>query len=268
MGQTIGKKKKSKHGEQFRKPHKKQLKAVVTRGIKRVAESVLNGKYDISNKDILKKYFNKNGSLKKSALRTNRQRDIYNEEVKKAKEEIKQQRKEQAEKKRKLREQLKKDREEKKQERLKEKIREQKKKEKRKKQVETYKEGGHSFNLNTYETFVDILDDVYDEVALLFYDSDQVMQWLEDDHISKEQIKQLLLEINKSKVENLTDTEKQLLKSGDYKLDREERDNLADITAEIIELSLKQNDLNPNELFIMREQDPMKYARLKAKYAR
>ena len=251
---TIGKRKTSKRTQQFQKPRKRRLKAVITKGIIRVQESVLEDKYNISNKEQLKKYFNKDGTIKKSSLRSNRQREKYNEEVKKAKEEIKQIRKKQAEQKRQEKEQKKKAREEQKKKR--------KDEQKRKNQVKSYKENGNTatHDSSTYEDFIDILDEVYDEVALLFYDSDQIMQMIESPDVSRDDIVNLLKDINKKKVESLTNEEKLLLKTGKYHLSNMENEQLIKEVSNALYLS-SRSDLTPQAWYNMSISSPMEYMR-------
>lgn len=238
----------------------RKLVSLAMRGFKRVVQA-LNGEspYTVSNKD-LKKYFNKNGTIKKSALRSNKARKAFKAELEKAKKEVAQQRKELAQ----LRKQLKKDRQEKRQEELKRKLKEKKDKAKREAQKKTYKQGGHSYSSDTYETFIDILDDVYDEVSLIFYDSDQVMQWI-DNGMSIKDIKDLLKSINKKKEEQLTPAEKELMSKGKYHLDTVKKEELTDEVAEIIWLSNRQNDLSPEQIWEMRENDFYKFESWKKK---
>lgn len=254
-------------GKKISKAIKK--KALPKKGFKTVAKSVKGeNKYKLSNEDILAKYFNKNGSLKKSALRSNKQRQQFESELKKAKEEIKQQReiiKKQQEELKQLRAQLKKDREEKRAEELKRKLKEKKDKAKRQKQLKTYKETGHSYSTETYQTFVDILDDVYDEVSLIFYDSDQVMQWIDED-MTVDDIKKLLTAINKNKEKQLTNAEKELLKSGQYHMDTVEKERMTEDVAEVIWLANRQNELSPEEIWNMRQTDYNKYVKWQNKY--
>jgi len=258
---TIGGKKKSRKTQQFRKPNKRRLKAVITKGIIRVTEAVLEDKYDISNKEQLKKYFNKDGTLKKSALRSNRQREKYNEEVRKAKEEIKQIRQKQAEQKRQEKEQRKREREQKKKEKEEQK-KKRKDEQKRKKQVKSYKENGNTatHDVSTYEDFIDILDEVYDEVALLFYDSDQIMQMIESPEVSKDDIVNLLKDINKKKMESLTNEEKLLLKTGKYHLSNMENEQLVKDVSNALYLS-SRSDLTPQAWYNMSISSPMEYMR-------
>lgn len=259
----------NKAGKKISKAIKK--KALPKKGFKTVAKSVKGeNKYKLSNEDILAKYFNKNGSLKKSALRSNKQRQQFESELKKAKEEIKQQQeiiKKQQEELKQLRAQLKKDREEKRAEELKRKLKEKKDKAKRQKQIKTYQETGHSYSTETYQTFVDILDDVYDEVSLIFYDSDQVMQWIDED-MTVDDIKKLLKAINKNKEKQLTDAEKELLKTGKYHMDTVEKEQLTSDVAEVIWISTRQNELSPEEIWNMRQNDYNKYVSWKKKIDR
>lgn len=256
----------NKAGKKISKSIKK--KSLPKKGFKTVAKSVKGeNKYKLSNEDILVKYFNKNGSLKKSALRSNKQRQQFESELKKAKEEIKQQReiiKKQQEELKQLRAQLKKDREEKRAEELKRKLKEKKDKAKRRKQIKTYKETGHSYSTETYQTFVDILDDVYDEVSLIFYDSDQVMQWIDED-MTVDDIKKLLKAINKNKEKQLTNAEKELLKTGQYHMDTVEKEQMTEDAAEVIWLATRQNKLSPEEIWNMRQNDYSKYVSWKKK---
>lgn len=238
----------------------RKLVSIAVRGFKRVVQA-LQGEspYNVSNKD-LGKYFTKKGTIKKSALRSNKKREEFKKELEKAKKEVAEQRAKQAQ----LKRQLKKDKKEKRQEELKRKLKEKKDKAKREKQRKTYKQGGHSYSSDTYETFVDILDDVYDEVSLIFYDSDQVMQWI-DDNMSVEDIKQLLKSINKNKEKQMTQAEKDLLKKGQYHLDTMEKERLTDEVAEIIWLSNRQNELSPEQIWEMRENDYYKFESWKKK---
>ena len=238
----------------------RKLVSLAMRGYKRVVKA-LSGElpYNVTNKD-LAKYFNKNGTIKKSALRSNKKREEFKRELEKAKKEVAEQRAKQAQ----LKRQLAKDKAEKRAEELKRKLKEKKDKAKREKQKKTYKQGGHSYSSDTYETFVDILDDVYDEVSLIFYDSDQVMQWI-DDNMSVDDIKKLLTSINKNKEKQMTQAEKDLLKKGQYRLDTIEKERLTDEVAEIIWLANRQNELSPEQIWEMKENDFYKYESWKRK---
>ena len=248
---AIGGKKKSK-GIKVSLPNK---------GFKRVVKA-LQGElpYNVTNKE-LSKYFNKNGTIKKSALRSNKKREEFKRELEKAKKEVAEQRTKQAQ----LKRQLKKDRAEKRAEELKRKLKEKKDKAKREKQIKTYKETGHSYDIDTYQTFVDILDDVYDEVSLIFYDSDQVMQWI-DEGMTVDDIKKLLKTINKNKEKQLTNAEKELLKTGQYHMDTVEKERMTEDVAEVIWLANRQNELSPEEIWNMRQTDYNKYVSWKKKY--
>ena len=238
----------------------RKLVSLAMRGFKRVVQA-LNGEspYTVSNKE-LKKYFNKNGTIKKSALRSNKARKAFKAELEKAKKEVAEQRKELAQ----LRRQLKKDKAEKRAEELKRKLKEKKDKAKREAQKKTYKENGHGLNeVETYETFIDILDDVYDEVSLIFYDSDQVMQWI-DSNMSIKDIKDLLKSINKRKEEQLTPAEKELMSKGKYHLDTVKKEELTNEVAEIVWLSNRQNKLSPEEIWNMKQYDFAKYEQWKS----
>ena len=231
---TIGKKK-----------SKKQPKVSLPRYYKTVAKSAQGkkGGYSISNAENLKQYFTKTGGLKKSALRSNKKREEFNKELQKAKEEIKQLQKE----KRDLQEQLKKER---------------KNAKKRRKQNETYTENGRTttHSLDTYNDFVDLLDDIYDEVALIFYDSDQIMQMLEDPNITHDDIKKLITDMNKRKEESLTDKEKELLKKGKYKISKEEHERLTDEATTAVYLSVKsKGSLSPEEWYNLKQNDAVAY---------
>ena len=242
---TIGNKKKTKSTKQVhlkKFPKSKKLPKLPKSGFKRVAKSVLGDGYDLSNKDILKRYFNKDGTLKRSALRSKKQVERFKQEVAKAKEEIKQQqqaKKEEREQKRK----------------------ERKKKQKRKKQKQTYKERGHEYSESAYDTFIDILESVYDEVALLFYDSDQIMQMIESNEYTFDDIVQLLKDINKSKEDSLTKTEKKLLEKGKFHLDKEEKEMITKDVSESIYVSSK-TDLTPQALYMMKQNEPFQYQQL------
>lgn len=260
-------------GKKISKAIKK--KALPKRGFKTVAKSVKGeNKYKLSNEETLAKYFNKDGSLKKSALRSNKQRQQFEKELKQAKEEIKQQKeiiKQQQEEIKKLREQLKKDREEKREEekKLKEKLK--KNKASKRKKIKTYKENGGSYGSGTYEDFVDIMDEVYDEVALIFYDSDQIMQWIDNENISRDDIKQLLIDINKQKEKELTEAEKKYLKDEENKktkhrkLSAREKEELYNLTSDIMYISMN-SDYSPDDLWNMQNSNPYAFEDLKRKY--
>ena len=260
-------------GKKISKAIKK--KALPKRGFKTVAKSVKGeNKYKLSNEETLAKYFNKDGSLKKSALRSNKQRQQFEKELKQAKEEIKQQKeiiKKQQEEIKKLREQLKKDREEKREEenKLKEKLK--KDKASKRKKIKTYKENGGSYGSGTYEDFVDIMDEVYDEVALIFYDSDQVMQWIDNENISRDDIKKLLIDINKQKEKELTEAEKKYLKDEENKkikprkLSAREKEELYNLTSDIMYISMN-SDYSPDDLWNMQNSNPYAFEDLKRKY--
>lgn len=257
---TIGKKKKSSKQETIdvKKTVKavKKVKKVVKKikksmkktalpksGYKRVAQSVTGNGYDISNKDILRKYFNKDGSLNKRNLRSNKQREEFKRELAKAKSEIKQLQKE----KRELRERQKQER---------------KNAKKRKKQNETYAENGRTVthNLDTYNDFVDMLDEVYDQVSLLFYDSDQVMQMLENKQLNRDDIKQLMIDINKRKMESLTEEEKQLLEKGAYKISKQEHERLTEEVTTALYLSSKTGGaISPKRWYEMKLTNKAEY---------
>lgn len=239
----------------------KKLVSLAMRGYKRVVKA-LSGElpYNVTNKD-LAKYFTKKGTIKKSALRSNKKREEFKRELEKAKKEVAEQRAKQAQ----LKRQLKKDRAEKRAEELKRKLKEKKDKAKRQKQIKTYKETGHSYDVDTYQTFVDILDDVYDEVSLIFYDSDQVMQWI-DEGMTVDDIKKLLTTINKNKEKQLTNAEKELLKTGQYHMDTVEKERMTEDVAEVIWLANRQNELSPEEIWNMRQTDYNKYLSWKNKY--
>lgn len=248
---SIGGKKKS-NGIKVSLPNK---------GFKRVVKA-LQGElpYNVTNKE-LSKYFTKKGTIKKSVLRSNKKREEFKRELEKAKKEVAEQRTKQAQ----LKRQLKKDRAEKRAEELKRKLKEKQNKEKRQKQIKTYSENKGSYDVDTYQTFVDILDDVYDEVSLIFYDSDQVMQWI-DEGMTVEDIKKLLKTINKNKEKQLTNAEKELLKTGKYKMDVIEKEQMTEDVAEVIWLANRQNDLSPEEIWNMRQTDYTKYVSWKNKY--
>ena len=223
----------------------KKLVSLAMRGYKRVVKA-LSGElpYNVTNKE-LSKYFTKKGTIKKSALRSNKKREEFKRELEKAKKEVAEQRAKQAQ--------------------LKRKLKEKKDKAKRQKQIKTYKETGHSYDIDTYQTFVDILDDVYDEVSLIFYDSDQVMQWI-DEGMTVDDIKKLLKTINKNKEKQLTNAEKELLKSGQYHMDTVEKERMTEDVAEVIWLANRQNELSPEEIWNMRTTDYNKYLSWKNKY--
>lgn len=232
-----------------------------SKGFKRVVKA-LQGElpYNVTNKE-LSKYFTKKGTIKKSALRSNKKREEFKRELEKAKKEVSEQRAKQAQ----LKRQLKKDMAEKRAEELKRKLKEKKDKAKRQKQIKTYKETGHSYDIDTYQTFVDILDDVYDEVSLIFYDSDQVIQWI-DESMAVDDIKKILIAINKNKEKQLTNAEKELLKTGKYKMDVLEKEQMTEDVAEVIWLANRQNELSPEEIWNMRQTDYTKYVSWKKKY--
>lgn len=239
----------------------KKLVSLAMRGYKRVVKA-LRGElpYNVTNKD-LAKYFTKKGTIKKSALRSNKKREEFKRELEKAKKEVAEQRAKQAQ----LKRQLKKDRAEKRAEELKRKLKEKQNKEKRQKQIKTYSENKGSYDVDTYQTFIDILDDVYDEVSLIFYDSDQVMQWI-DEGMTVEDIKKLLTTINKNKEKQLTNAEKELLKTGKYKMDVLEKEQMTEDVAEVIWLANRQNELSPEEIWNMRQTDYNKFVNWKQKY--
>lgn len=250
---TIGSKKKSK----------KTLKISLPRYYKQVSKSVKGekGGYNISNSESLEKFFTKKGDLKKSALRSNKQRKEFNEELKKAKEEIKQLQEEN----KRLKEELKQYRKEKTEQKKKEREEQKKKRkeeQKRKKQVRSYKENGNTatHDVSTYEDFIDILDEVYDEVALLFYDSDQIMQMIESPEVSRNDIVNLLKDINKKKMESLTNEEKLLLKTGKYHLSNMENEQLVKDVSNALYLS-SRSDLTPQAWYNMSISSPMEYMR-------
>lgn len=238
----------------------RKLVSIAVKGYKRVVQA-LSGEspYKVSNND-LSKYFTKSGKIKKSALRSNKVRKAFKEELEKAKQEVAKQRKELAQ----LRRQLKKDRQEKRKEELKRKLKEKQDKQKRERQKKTYKQGGHTYGIETYETFVDILDDIYDEVSLIFYDSDQIMQWIDND-MSVEDIKNLIKSINKNKEKQMTPAEKELLNKGRYHLDNLEKERLTDEVAEIVWLSNRQNELSPEQIWEMKQNDFYKFENWKKK---
>lgn len=232
---AVGKKKKTK----------KQKKVALPRYYKQVAKSVKGEKagYDISNIEELKPFFTRSGKLKKSALRSNKKREEFTKELQKAKEEIKQIQKEKRELQEQSKEQRKKDR-------------------KRKKQNKTYTENGRTttHDLNTYNAFIDILDEVYDEVALIFYDSDQIMQMIENPQITHDDIVKMIKEMNKRKEESLTDKEKELLKRGKFKLTKTEHENLSDEVATMLYLSSKTGGaISPQVWYRLKETNPQQY---------
>ena len=231
--------------------------SVPKRGFKTVFNALDNGGFNLSNKGILSTFFTKKGTVKKSSVRSEKARQKFKEELQKAKGEIKEQR----EKRKALREKLKEERKEEREYRrqLKEKLAKEKKdKKKRKKQQKSYNQNGGSFSGDTYGTFVDILDEVYDEIALLFYDSDQIMEAIENGELSPEQIKELLIEMNKRKFENLTDKEKELLDSGKYKIPTMENEQMVDDLSECLYLATHSN-LTPLEWYEMKQNNPMQF---------
>ena len=223
----------------------RKLVSLAMRGYKRVVKA-LSGElpYNVTNKE-LAKYFTKKGTIKKSALRSNKKREEFKRELEKAKKEVAEQRAKQAQ--------------------LKRKLKEKQNKEKRQKQIKTYSENKGSYDVDTYQTFVDILDDVYDEVSLIFYDSDQVMQWI-DEGMTVDDIKKLLTTINKNKEKQLTNAEKELLKTGKYKMDVLEKEKMTEDVAEVIWLANRQNELSPEEIWNMRQTDYNKFVSWKKKY--
>lgn len=238
---TIGRKKKTK-----------QPKISLPRYYKQVSKSVRGekGGYEISNVENLEKFFTKKGDLKKSALRSNKKRKEFNEELQKAKEEIKrlqQENKALKEENKRLKEEQKKKRKE---------------EQKRKKQVRSYKENGNTatHDVSTYEDFIDILDEVYDEVALIFYDSDQIMQMIESPDVTRDDIVNLLKDINKKKMESLTNEEKLLLKTGKYHLSNMENEQLVKDVSNALYLS-SRSDLTPQAWYNMSISSPMEYMR-------
>lgn len=302
---TIGRKKKSKKTPQsyIRQIEKESLPS---RGFKRVWLSATGqkGGYNISNKEELAPYFNKDGTLKKSALRSNKQRRKFKSELTKAKQEIRdiqKERKEQRERKqqenREKRERQKQEKEservkqleselekalaeierlKKEQEEFQRKVQEEKEKqgqtekekrrekakkdkEKREKQKETYKENHEDEDISQYEDFIDILDTVYDEVDLLFYDSDQVMRMMEDENLSYSDIVDFLVRLNKDKERELTTLEKKLInKDNTQQLKKKDRDEMHKEVAQALYLSSK-SDLKPEQWYSLKKSDYPKY---------
>lgn len=293
---TIGKKKKSKKmGVDSVSKFKKET--LPKSGFKRVAKSVLvqKGGYAITNIEQLKPFFNKDGSLKKSALRSNVRKKIFKSELAKAKEEIKDIRQENARKREREKEErrarVEKEREKKENERLKqelekakeeierlkkekeelekrqkeekeqqektekEKRREKAKadKEKRERQKETYQENHENGDLNKYEDFIDILESVYDEVDLYFYDSDQVMSMMDNENLSYQDIVEFLVRLNKDKEKELTTLEKKLLKNENVrKIGMQERNDMHEEVAKALYLSGK-SDLSPEQWYSLKQ---------------
>lgn len=241
---TIGKKKKTKRQPAQPTTRRSKKTPIPKSGYKRVAKALQDENYyDISNDEQLQKYFNKDGSIKKSALRSEKSRQEFVKELAKAKEEIKQLQKEKAElekENKRLREKQKKDRA------------------KKRKQKETYKQNKHGYSQEQYDEFLDILSDVYDEVALMFYDSDQVMQMIDDENFSYEDIVNLLIEINKEKENELPDVEKKLAKKRKKHLTREEQQETTDEVAQMIYLASKSN-MSPDEWYRLKYNDPITY---------
>lgn len=241
---TIGKKKKSKKGTLQPASTKQRPTRLPKSGFKRVARAITDPDYyDLSNDETLSKYFNKDGSLKKSALRSERARKEFVSELAKAKQEIKELQKENQ----KLKEELKQQRQKQKKDR-----------QKKCKAKETYKQNKHGYTQEQYDDFIDILSDVYDEVALIFYDSDQIMQMIDDDNYSYEDIVNLLISINKEKENSLTDVEKKLARKKKKHLSREEQQATTNEVAQMIYLSTLSN-LSPEEWFTMYHTDTIKF---------
>lgn len=303
---TIGGKKKSKKDNEELSTKRPKKVTLPQKGFKRVFNSVVGGKgaYEISNKDQLAPYFNKNGTLKKSALRSNKQRAKFNTELAKAKEEIREQQRErreqrerEREEKREKREQIKKQKEDEENKRLKselkkalaeierlkkekeelerkakeekeqqeksekEKRREKAKKdkEKREKQKETYKENHEDEDVSQYEDFIDILDAVYDEVDLYFYDSDQVMRMMDTEGMTYKDIVDFLVALNKDKERELTNVEKKLLQKDEkQQLKKADKDKLHIEVAQSLYLSSK-SDLKPEQWYNLKRNDYPKY---------
>lgn len=243
---TIGNKKKSKKETitpNTRAPKKTRLPSS---GFKRVARAINDPDYyDLTNDEQLRKYFNKDGSLKKSALRSEKARKEFVSELAKAKQEIKELQKENQ----KLKEELKKQRQKVKQDRA-----------KRRKAKQTYKENKHGYTQEQYDEFIDILSDVYDEVALIFYDSDQIMQMLDNDNFSYEDIVNLLISINKEKENSLTDVEKKLAKKKKKHLTRDEEQETTKEVGQMIYLATV-SDLSPEQWYEMKHNNPRQYER-------
>lgn len=244
---TIGGKRKSKRTTPISQDtHKPKKTRLPKSGFKRVARAVSDPDYyDLSNDETLKKYFNKDGSLKKSALRSEKSRKEFVSELTKAKQEIKELQKENQ----KLKEELKQQRQ-----------KEKKDKAKRRKARQTYRENKHGYTQEQYDEFIDILSDVYDEVALIFYDSDQIMQMLDDEHFSYEDIVNLLVSINKEKENSLTDVEKKLAKKKKKHMTREEQQETTTEAGQMIYLATV-SDLSPEQWYEMKHNNPRQYER-------
>ena len=91
------------------------------------------------------------------------------------------------------------------------------------------------------------------------------MQWI-DEGMTVEDIKKLLKTINKNKEKQLTNAEKELLKTGKYKMDVIEKEQMTEDVAEVIWLANRQNELSPEEIWNMRQTDYTKYVSWKNKY--
>ena len=129
---------------------------------------------------------------------------------------------------------------------------------KKRKQKETYKQNKHGYSQEQYDEFLDLLSDVYDEVGLMFYDSDQVMQMIDDDNFSYEDIVNLLIGINKEKEKELTDVERKLAKKRKKHLSREEQQETTDEVAQMIYLASKSN-MTPEQWYLLKHNDPITY---------
>lgn len=241
---TIGKKKKTKRQPAQPTTRRPKKTPIPKTGYKRVVKALQDENYyDVSNDEQLQKYFNKDGSIKKSALRSEKSRQEFVKELAKAKEEIKQLQKEKAElekENKRLREKQKKDRA------------------KRRKQKETYKQNKHGYTQEQYDEFLDILSDVYDEVGLMFYDSDQVMQMIDDDNFSYDDIVNLLKTINETKERDLTDLEKKLAKKRKKLLSFDEKQETTNEVAQMIYLA-SQSNMTPEQWYILKHNDPITY---------
>ena len=101
---------------------------------------------------------------------------------------------------------------------------------------------------------------MYDEVSLLYYDSDQIMQMLENKQLSREDIVTLIKDMNKRKEESLTDEEKVLLQKGKYKISKEEHERLTEEVSTALYLSSKTGGaISPQRWYEMKNTNPAQY---------
>lgn len=86
-----------------------------------------------------------------------------------------------------------------------------------------------------------------------------------DSDMNIDDIKQLLKSINKNKEKQLTQAEKDLMQKGQYHLNTLEKERLTDEVAEVIWLSTRQNELSPEQIWEMKENDFYKFESWKKK---